>query len=196
MYIFQYNLFCFCNLFFILGPPVAIKQCLTNGSRNSEKSKRRYLTALKEALILQPLRHEHIIQYKEMVPYNGGVYVVMELATGGDLRKQIKNQKEKGTPWSTSHIKDWFAQIVSGVKYLHDNQVMHRDLKPHNVLISEDSLLTIADFGLAKVMDEGTVNAVTRCGTRSYMSPQAQNGDKYTFSADVWSLGCILFELW
>merc|ERR1711991_712313 len=91
-----------------------------------------------------------------------------------------------------------FLQLVSGVKYLHDLDIIHRDLKPENLLVaSSDTDMTeikVADFGLSKIVGED-VTLKTACGSPYYVAPEVLNDSTYTFSADVWSCGVILYTL-
>ena len=77
-----------------------------------------------------------------------------------------------------------------------DNKVMHRDLKTHNILLTKEKVIKIADLGFATYLSNISKMTSTKCGTLSTMAPEVIKGDRYTFSADIWSLGCILYELY
>ena len=79
--------------------------------------------------------------------------------------------------------------------YLHSKRYIHRDLAARNVLVENDRLVKIGDFGLAKTLDDNYEMAQTRDGCRIYMSPERHRGERYNHKADMWSLGCILYEL-
>eukprot|EP00398_MALV-I-01_sp_L67-1_P000166 gene166-30_t len=151
--------------------------------------------ALEEARILSQLEHENIILHKDVFISGGLFYLVMEYAEKGDLGEQIEMRMEKGKTWSKAFIVRWFAMIVSGLTYLHSHQIMHIDIKPGNILVATDFVLKIADFGLARQMEGSELYADTQCGTRLYMCPEAVLQDEYSYSADVWAMGCVLFQL-
>ncbi len=90
---------------------------------------------------------------------------------------------------------NWFAQIMLGLKYIHRHNILHRDLKTSNIFLQENGDLKIGDFGIARVLDATLQNAETVVGTPYYMSPEICQNHPYSFKSDVWSLGCILYEL-
>ena len=115
--------------------------------------------ALSEASILSRLQHENIIKHVDVFLNQGLFYLVMEFAEEGDLALHIQKQKmlvrsKEGDAWTKAFIIRLFSQIVSGLNYLHRNKIMHRDLKPQNILVSQGFILKIADFGLAKQLQE------------------------------------------
>lgn len=87
-----------------------------------------------------------------------------------------------------------FSQIVSAVAYIHAKRIIHRDLKPPNVLLTMDCRVKLTDFGLSRVQDTRS-RAQTVCGTPYYMSPERILEAPYSTKSDVWSLGCILYEV-
>jgi NIMA (never in mitosis gene a)-related kinase len=95
-----------------------------------------------------------------------------------------------------------FIQMVIGIQYLHQykvrqvkSQVVHRDIKPHNIFINEDGVVKLADFGISKALDRTTEKALTLVGTPYYLSPEACKNEGYDNKSDVWALGCVLYEL-
>ena len=89
-----------------------------------------------------------------------------------------------------------FRQIAKAVDYIHSKRIIHRDLKPPNVLLTAQGVVKIADFGLSrlfKATEVGEANSV--CGTPYYMSPERIAEQPHTFASDIWSLGCILYEV-
>ena len=77
-----------------------------------------------------------------------------------------------------------------------DNKVIHRDLKTENILLTKDKNIKISDFGLAKILTSLSEMASTKCGTHTTIAPEILEGKKYSYSADIWSLGCVFYELW
>ena len=86
-------------------------------------------------------------------------------------------------------------QLASGLFHMHAGRVMHRDLKPANILISKQGNLKIADLGLGRNFNTGTLEVFSKVGTPLYMSPELLRGEGYEMKSDIWSMGCILYEL-
>lgn len=104
--------------------------------------------------------------------------------------------KDKSLIFSSSDIKSWLLMILRGVHYLHSYFILHRDLKPNNLLIDANGVLKIADFGLARDYGNPYVNMTSQVVTRWYRSPELLFGAKsYGTSVDIWSIGCIFAEL-
>jgi len=152
--------------------------------------------AIEEAQILKRLIHPNIIRYVdhfiEFEKYDDiNLYLVMEYARCGDLRKFIRTRK--------SHLNDrvvliFLMQLSVAISYCHRRKIMHRDLKPENIFISSAGILKLGDFGLAREISEDAM-ARTRCGTADYIAPEVLQDRPYSFSCDMWSLGCITHEL-
>lgn len=88
-------------------------------------------------------------------------------------------------------------QIVAALKYVHSVHVLHRDMKPQNILLTgpQHRIVKLADFGIAKVLSSKTEQAQTLIGTPQFLSPELCAGSKYDAKSDVWALGCVLYEL-
>ena len=94
-----------------------------------------------------------------------------------------------------SHAQRLFSQIAAGLQYLHQLEIIHRDLKCENILMGTSSRCLITDFGFARVLN-GTDVSNTFCGSAAYAAPELLRGKEYnSFSSDIWSLGCILFVM-
>jgi cyclin-dependent kinase 7 len=104
-------------------------------------------TALREIKLLQELHHENVIHLLDVYGHRSNVSLVFELVST-DLEVIIKDSKIILTP---ANIKSYMMQTLRGLEYLHKNWIMHRDLKPNNLLVNKDGVLKVADFGLAKV---------------------------------------------
>ena len=78
---------------------------------------------------------------------------------------------------------------------MHDRRIMHRDLKPANIFLTLDSTVKVGDLGLSRELSQDTIQAHSKVGTPLYMSPEVLRGDGYDFKSDIWSLGCLLYEL-
>ena len=142
-----------------------------------------------EIEIQSKLNHPNIIRLYNMSETEEEINVLLEYAENGNLFSLI--QKEKG--FSEHKAYKYFIQIVNAVYFLHQNNIIHRDIKPENILIGENNLLKLCDFGWAKELIVN--NRSTFCGTVEYMAPEIVGSEKYDCSVDVWSLGILLYEL-
>jgi len=145
----------------------------------------------REIEIMRKLRHEHIISLDSVYEEDDNIYLVLELATGGELFDQIIS---KGT-YSERDAANIIRQILEAVAYMHSNGIAHRDLKPENLLVTGENqdVIKISDFGLSK--DFGNENLKTSCGTPDYVAPEVLRGTNYDHSVDVWSIGVIAYIL-
>ena len=142
-----------------------------------------------EIEIHSKLNHRNIIRLYNKQETEDEIQILLEYAEKGNLFNLI--QKENGLEESKAY--KYFIQIVNAVYFLHQNNIIHRDIKPENILLGDNNLLKLCDFGWAK---ELTVNnRSTFCGTMEYMAPEIVGSEKYDFSVDVWSLGILLYEL-
>ncbi|ESO83601.1 hypothetical protein LOTGIDRAFT_236465 [Lottia gigantea] len=87
------------------------------------------------------------------------------------------------------------SQIASAIMYLHQNNIIHRDIKPENILLTMDQNVKLADYGISKQVENSVVAVKTQCGTLFYMAPEILNSLPYSYKADCWSFGCVLYEL-
>ena len=149
----------------------------------------------KEVRILQNTNHANIIKYIGAFPQNQKFYIVMEFADKGTLSTHKMNWNEKDT-WA------FLAQMASALNYLHEERIIHRDVKPDNILCVSESnesektvTFKLADFGTAKMFSkekESNLYTNTYVGTPGYMAPEVVFRQNYTFSADMWSLGAVM----
>jgi NIMA (never in mitosis gene a)-related kinase len=151
--------------------------------------------ALNEVRILASLSHPNIIGYKEAFfdEDSKTLNIVMDLADEGDIESKIQKSIKSATKISEDLIWSWFLQIVQGLKYLHDNKIMHRDLKCANIFLTKDGLLKLGDLNVSKIVKMGLV--YTQTGTPYYASPEVWGDKPYNYKSDLWSVGCILYEL-
>eukprot|EP01135_Chromosphaera_perkinsii_P002985 Nk52_evm7s232 gene=Nk52_evmTU7s232 len=150
--------------------------------------------AMKEANFLKKLQHPFIIEYVDSFIEQEYFCIVTEHCDGGDLSKAIEITKEAGQTFSEEYILDWFVQLALAIKYIHDRRLLHRDLKTSNVFL-KNNRIKLGDFGIAKVLMGSTDQANTFAGTPYYMSPEILQSKGYNAKSDVWSLGCVLYEL-
>lgn len=158
-------------------------------------------TITKEIDIMKQLKHPNIIKMHEVIYESDfdNINIIMEYASMGSLHDYLK--KNKNISEITS--KYFMRQIACGLKYLLSKNIMHRDLKPHNILMFENNILKIADFGLAKNFQTNQ-EFNTLCGSPLYMAPEIvinmvnkvkKSERSYTVKADLWSVGLILLEM-
>ena len=129
---------------------------------------------------------------KPTLPSNPNVTLTFS-TDGGDLDAFIK--KRNGRRMTESEVLQIFVQISLGMKYVHDRKILHRDLKPQNIFLTSGGLCKIGDFGVSKVLKNTCELAHTQIGTPYYMSPEIMDGKRYNSKTDIWSMGCILYEL-
>lgn len=150
---------------------------------------------MKEINLLQQLDHPNIIQYLGSFLDGNDLYIVLELAGGGDLSKLISYfaKERKLIPERT--IWKYFSQISDALLHMHDKRVMHRDIKPANIFVTEKGVPKLGDLGLGRFFSNFTKDARSLVGTPYYMSPERVKECGYDFKSDIWSMGCILYEL-
>ena len=149
-----------------------------------------------EALILKEINNEYIVRYIESFIENGYFNIVMEYCENKDLKTFINTHKDKSELINEEVIYYIALDICYGIKEIHSKNLIHRDLKPENLFISKDYEIKIGDFGISKkLIDKNFTFTNNQRGTFNYMAPEIINGQKYNKKVDIWSLGCILYEL-
>ncbi|NWU47349.1 NEK3 kinase, partial [Dromas ardeola] len=147
----------------------------------------------KEAILLAKMKHPNIVAYKESFEADGHLYIVMEYCDDGDLMQKIKHQGRNLFPEDT--ILHWFVQMCLGVKHIHDKRVLHRDIKSKNIFLTQSGKVKLGDFGSARLLAHPESYACTYVGTPYYVPPEIWESMPYNNKSDIWSLGCILYEL-
>lgn len=172
----------------LLNRRVAIKVLKDEFSNDSEFIKRFQVEAQSAA----SLSHPNIVSIYDVGNEDGLHYIVMELIKGKTLKEVIK---EKGKlPWDQAT--DIASQIASGLEQAHKNHIVHRDIKPHNIIITKDGVAKVTDFGIAKAVSNSTINAYgTTVGSVHYFSPEHARGGYTDEKSDIYSLGVVLYEM-
>ncbi|XP_073899578.1 serine/threonine-protein kinase Nek3 isoform X3 [Castor canadensis] len=147
----------------------------------------------KEAVLLAKMKHPNVVAFKESFEAEGHLYIVMEYCDGGDLMQKIKQQKGKLFP--EDMIFNWFTQMCLGVNHIHKKRVLHRDIKSKNVFLTQNGKVKLGDFGSARLLSNPMAFACTYVGTPYYVPPEIWENLPYNNKSDIWSLGCILYEL-
>jgi len=152
--------------------------------------------ALNEVHVLKAMRHPYIITYHESFMDKKCLCIVMDYADGGDMYNRIAKQKNAGRGGFTENqLLDWFVQICLALKHVHDRKILHRDLKTQNIFLTSRGEIKIGDFGIARVLQHTYDCAQTAIGTPYYLSPEICQEKPYNQKSDIWSLGCILYEM-
>ncbi|NWW65698.1 NEK3 kinase, partial [Ifrita kowaldi] len=146
----------------------------------------------KEAVLLAKMKHPNVVAFKESFE-DGHLYIVMEYCDNGDLMQKIKHQGGNFFPEDT--ILHWFVQMCLAVKHIHDKRVLHRDIKSKNVFLTQSGKVKLGDFGSARLLAHPMSYACTYVGTPYYVPPEIWESLPYNNKSDIWSLGCILYEL-
>uniref|UniRef100_I3MFD9 Serine/threonine-protein kinase Nek3 n=1 Tax=Ictidomys tridecemlineatus TaxID=43179 RepID=I3MFD9_ICTTR len=147
----------------------------------------------KEAVLLAKMKHPNIVAFKESFEAEGHLHIVMEYCDGGDLMQKIKQQRGKLFP--EDMILNWFTQMCLGVNHIHKKRVLHRDIKSKNVFLTQNGKVKLGDFGSARLLSNPMAFACTYVGTPYYVPPEIWENLPYNNKSDIWSLGCILYEL-
>ena len=153
-----------------------------------------------EVNVLRELRHRNIVRYYDRIidRNNSTLYLIMEYCQCGDLATLIEKNRKDGRMVEEAFAWKIATQIISALKECHSNvgkTILHRDLKPANVFLDSNMNVKLGDFGLARVLQHDTSFAQTFVGTPYYMSPEQMNNMSYNEKCDIWSLGCLLYEL-
>jgi NIMA (never in mitosis gene a)-related kinase 1/4/5 len=162
-------------------------------------NKRQIEDGLNEVRLLASLKHKHIIKFYEAFPsgnykYNFKLCIVMECARGGDLAMEIKKYKRLRMSIPEHRIWNYIRQISDALKFLHENGILHRDIKAANCFLTSHGVIKIGDMSISKIVKHGEL-ARTRIGTPYYMSPEIWSYRAYGPKSDVWSCGCLFYEL-
>lgn len=166
----------------------ALKQVLTSSD------------ALNEVRLLASLNHTNIIKFYNAIPYydtksrKNTLSIILEYATRGDLAKLINKYKKSNRLISEVRIWNYCYQISSALNYLHNQGILHRDLKAANCFLTHNDVVKIGDMNISKFIKNNDL-ARSKVGTPYYMCPEIWNDKPYNSKSDIWSLGCLLYEL-
>lgn len=172
----------------ILNRQVAVK-VLRGDLADDEKFVRRFQ---REALSASKLVHPNIVEMYDVGEENGSYYIVMEYINGKTLKNLVKRRGALTLP----EVIDIMSQLLSGIMCAHDSYIIHRDIKPQNVLILEDGRVKITDFGIAMALNSNELTQTNSVmGSVHYLPPEQANGSGSTIKSDIYSLGILMYEL-
>ncbi|XP_041798205.1 serine/threonine-protein kinase Nek10 [Chelmon rostratus] len=146
-------------------------------------------------IIKEQMTHPNIVKYYKTFLEGDRLYIVMELIEGVPLAEHLNSLKEKQQQFTEDRIWSIFIQMCLALRYLHkEKRIVHRDLTPNNIMLGEKDKVTITDFGLAKQKQENS-KLTSVVGTILYSCPEVVKNEPYGEKADVWALGCILYQM-
>ncbi|XP_071081984.1 serine/threonine-protein kinase Nek4-like [Haliotis cracherodii] len=170
------------------------KQYVLKKMNLSRASKRERTSAEQEAKLLSKLKHPNIVSYKDSFETREGyLYIAMQYCEGGDLYTKLKEQK--CVLLDERQVVEWFVQIAMAMQYMHERNILHRDLKTQNIFLTKSKIIKVGDLGIARVLDSSNDMATTLIGTPYYMSPELFSNKPYNHKSDVWALGCCVYEM-
>ena len=172
------------------GKEVAIK--VVNKEKIDEKTVAQFQN---EAAILSRMKHKNLLRLIEVIDTPEMLFIVTDYYPSGDLQNFMECRDYE--PLSEETAKQFTRHLAEGIKYLHARSIIHRDVKPENILlvdITTGKAPVLADFGLARhIPDKKTI--IGRCGTKGYMAPEILAGKAYSLPADIWAFGTLLYAL-
>ncbi|NXL86987.1 CDK3 kinase, partial [Alectura lathami] len=172
----------------LTGQLVALKKIRLDSETEGVPS-----TAIREISLLKELKHPNIVRLLDVLHSQKKLYLVFEYLSQ-DLKKYIDSSRTKEFPLSL--VKNYLFQLLQGVSFCHSHRVIHRDLKPQNLLINDAGTIKLADFGLARAFGVPLRTYTHEVVTLWYRAPEILLGCKYYSTAvDMWSIGCIFAEM-
>lgn len=166
---------------------VAIKM-LNEKNSNDTAAIRRFVN---ESRAIALLSHEHIVDIYDVAFTGKSKYIVMEYIDGITLREYMK----RNAPLGLEQSLDFMIQILSALQHAHEKGVIHRDIKPQNIMVQANGKLKVTDFGIAQISDVEKDGGGVAMGTVYYISPEQASGKTTTFSSDIYSAGVMLYEM-
>lgn len=194
----------FLALHSVTGELMAVKQVEVPSNSNSTMDKRKesMVAALKREIdLLRDLQHENIVQYLGSNSDNEHFNIFLEYITGGSVAAMLTSYGQLQEPL----IRNFVRQILAGLSYLHGRDIIHRDIKGANILVDNKGNIKISDFGISKRVEAsailqpakngGHIHRPSLQGSVFWMAPEVVKQTSYTRKADIWSLGCLIIEM-
>lgn len=152
-----------------------------------------------EIAIMKKLNHPNLVSLIEVLddPLEDSLYMVLEMCKKGVIMKV--GLEEDATPYNEEECRCWFRDLILGIEYLHAQGVVHRDIKPDNLLLTDDDVLKIVDFGVSEMFEKpAEMRTAKSAGSPAFLPPElciAKHGDVSGTAADIWSMGVSLYCL-
>ena len=172
------------------GKTYAMKKISVYNIKHKEK-----VYIISEILIQKSHKCNYIIKLFDVFYHSNYIYIISEYASNGDLDRYIKQAIKDRKRIPDTIIAKWILQLASALKYLHRNNIIHRDIKTSNIFLDNEWNIKLGDLGISKIMGNDFNLANTYIGTPYYMAPELYSGLKYNTKCDIWSFGCIIYEL-
>ncbi|KAF7767933.1 hypothetical protein Agabi119p4_7176 [Agaricus bisporus var. burnettii] len=167
------------------GETVAVKEIQLSNIPKAELGE-----IMSEIDLLKNLNHANIVKYKGFVKTREYLYIILEFCENGSLHNIVK----KFGKFPENLVAVYISQVLEGLVYLHDQGVIHRDIKGANILTNKDGTVKLADFGVASSVTAGAANAAV-VGSPYWMAPEVIEQSGATTASDIWSVGCLVIEL-
>lgn len=166
------------------GNEVAVKEIIIEDKDN-------LLELMFEIDLLKVLKHENIVKYHGFVKNNSKLFIFLEYCSGGSLRTLYKKKGVLLEPLLIKYLK----QVLKGLIYLHDQGIIHRDIKAANILLDSNGKIKLTDFGVSTKLSTNTIKTYSIAGTPNWMAPEIISMDGASTASDIWSLGATVVEL-
>lgn len=175
--------------------PAGVRQVILKRRRVAELGKAKDM--LNEYELLKNLEHPNIIRcYGYFWEHaSQSLFLVLEYANRGDLHAELQERRQTDQHFSDDEVWNIFNQILLGAAHVHSKGIVHRDIKSLNLLLNDTGVVKLGDFGVSRQMSEQTLYLNSFYGTPLYLSPELIEGQPYSQTTDVWSLGVVLYEL-
>ncbi|KAG0241960.1 ATP binding [Mortierella sp. GBA43] len=182
-----------------LGTFMAVKQVELSAGSSHKEDKQRYLVEAleREIDLLKELHHERIVQYIGSDIEKGHINIFLEYVAGGSIASLLGNYG----PFSETLVRSFVKQILEGLDYLHECDIIHRDIKGANILVDNKGCIKISDFGISKKVEDHLKSINVKSsrpslqGSTFWMAPEVVKQIETTYKADIWSLGCLIVEM-
>lgn len=167
--------------------------------QKAEEDKDALFLIREEIAIMKKLNHPNLVSLIEVLddPEEDSLYMVLEMCKKGVIMKV--GLEETATPYSEEQCRYWFRDLILGIEYLHNQGVVHRDIKPDNLLLTDDDVLKIVDFGVSEMFEKPEdMRTAKSAGSPAFLPPElcvARHGDVSGTAADIWSMGVSLYCL-
>ena len=171
----------------LIGRAVAVKTITTGVDQSADLLERFY----REARAAGGLQHPNIVTIYELAESGGAPFIAMEYLEGGSLEKIITRQPALPLATKLGYV----VQTCRALDYAHRHGVIHRDVKPANIVVTRDDIVKVVDFGIARLGNASQTQTGVLLGTLAYMSPEQIRGEHFDARSDIWATGIVLYEL-